>query len=125
MLRSGLAAVVLALASMGGAARAQSSEPYQLVIVPGASQIGEDAIRVDVATGQSMLSANQQPFIPITDPTPVGRGVYHLYPWSTFDSTAANRAWDVVRFDSQSGRLWHLVYDGKTTASWSEIVAAH
>jgi hypothetical protein len=70
------------------------------------------------------LTLGGAPLIPITDAQPVPTGNYGIYSWSTFDSGATTREWNAYRFDRQSGRIWNLGYDGVSTASWTEILAA-
>jgi hypothetical protein len=122
MLRSVAFAAALVLLGHGSTAQAQSNEAYQLVLLRGSSQLTEIAVREQIATGQSALSIGQQPFISITEPSPVSPGVYRLYVWETIDTGGASRAWDCFRLEAQSGRVWHLVFDG-TNGSWAEIVS--
>ena len=97
---------------------------YELAVIPGSAQWTEDVVRMNTTTGKSDMSPANAPFISVTEPAPVPLGRYRIYSWSTFDSGATTtREWDVFRLDTQSGRLWELDSDGKTTASWTEIVA--
>ena len=106
-------------------AQPQPQGAYQVALIAGSATWAQDAIRMNTTTGKTDLSPGAAAFIPVTDAAPVPAGSYRLYSWTTFDSGATTREWDVYRLDTQTGRLWTLIYDGKTTASWSEIVAGH
>ena len=86
---------------------------------------GELTLGAGPVTGQSVISAGIQPYISVSEAAPVAAGAYRLYAWNTTDNGTATRAYNVYRMDATSGRLWHLVYDGKVAASWVEITAAH
>jgi hypothetical protein len=121
MLRS-VAIAALILVGLGSAAQAQSSDAYQLAVLRGSSQLTEIVVREHIASGQTVISVGQQPFIAITEPTPVSPSVYRIYVWETIDNGTTTRAWDCFRLDTMSGRFWHLNFDG-TTGSWGEIIA--
>ena len=118
-------AVVFALAVLFGgfasSAVAEPSDGYEMAIFPGNATVVQVVARINVATGQSAVSVGAGPFIAITDPKPVGKSVYRLYSWNTFDLTGANRTYAMYRLDTQSGRVWSFNFDGKVTASWVEI----
>jgi hypothetical protein len=76
---------------------------------------------MNTATGKTVLSGGVAAFIAVTEPAAAPAGNYRLYSWTTFDNGATTREWNVYRLDMQSGRLWGMTYDGKTTPSWTEI----
>jgi hypothetical protein len=125
MVKSVLVAATLALACLAGGGAARAADNYELAVIPGSSQVTEVVVRTNVTTGQSVLSAGIQSFVSVAETAPVGAGAYRIYAWNTTDNGTATRAYNVYRMDAASGRLWHLVYDGKVTASWVEITAAH
>jgi len=123
MIRSIAIATALVLMSLVSTAQAQSADAYQLAVLKGSSQLTEVVVREQIATGQSVLSVGLQPFISVAEPAPLSQGVYRLFVWETIDNGTTNRAWNCYRLETQSGRLWHLSFDG-TNAAWAEIVAA-
>jgi hypothetical protein len=97
---------------------------YQLAVISGSANWVSNVVRLNTTTGASVLSADDDSFFPITEAGPAPLGTYRIYSWTTYDSGATTREWDVYRLDTQTGRLWHLEYDGKVTASWAEVVAS-
>jgi hypothetical protein len=115
MRRAALLSVVLAIC--GSTARAQSSdEAFQLVVIPGAPQVNDEVIRLNIATGETAVSDGGQALRPISDPSPLPPSVYRLYAWHTFDSTGTNLAWTAYRFDVDHGDLWVLRFDPDSKA---------
>jgi hypothetical protein len=106
-------------------AQPQPQGGYQVTLIAGSATWAQDAIRMNTTTGKTDLSPGAAAFIPVTEAAPIPAGSYRLYSWTTFDNGATTREWDVYRLDTQTGRFWAMNYDGKTTASWAEIVASH
>jgi hypothetical protein len=102
-----------------GIAHAEAGDPYQFVFISGSAAAGQNVLRVNTATGQSILCAGSLTCIPITEAKPVSAGNYGLSSWLTTDG--ANRSWGATRFDKKSGRSWALNFDGKT-ANWAEYI---
>jgi hypothetical protein len=97
---------------------------YQMDIIPGSAQWSVVVVRINGATGQATLSNAGQAFIHVAEPTPPPAGVYHLSHFTTLDSGATTREWEMYRIEAGSGRVWYLNYDGQSAASWVELTGA-
>jgi hypothetical protein len=118
-----LAALALTstLAAMASPSSAQTTQPFQVMIVPGSSTQPSAVFVMDTSTGQTRYSSSDGPFAPIVDPAPIPASTYRLDYFSTFDSQQ-KATWDAYRSDLKSGRVWHFICC--QTTSWSEIVNA-
>jgi hypothetical protein len=116
-----LAALALPGVASPAPAGGASADAYQFTVVPGSAAFGNIVVRVTVATGETTISQGDAAFITVVDSSPPGPGDYRLYSWASYDATGARDAWNANRVDLQTGRLWWLTYDGKSTASWTLV----
>jgi hypothetical protein len=52
------------------------------------------------------------------DPAPLQAGEYHLYLVEALDGKGS---WEIVRFDSKSGRTWSMSGGGNSPFAWNEV----
>jgi len=126
MVRLGVIVALFALLGLAPTAKAQAPaqtpDQYQISILPGSVSQAFILVRMNITSGAAAVSVASQPFITITDATPMNSSVYRVYGSGHYDSGATTREWDVFRFDTQSGQVWMFVCC-TGTPSWSEIVA--
>ena len=103
-------------------APAVSAADYEAVSIQGSNSEPGGLLRVNLATGQTVVVYdNQATLTPVADTPAVPAGIYHIYAWSTVNPSNSNTTWNAERMDTVSGRIWRLMGDGNTTPfSWSE-----
>lgn len=115
----GLAAASLVL---GGVNAAEADGPFELTVVqPATADSSPGIFRVDVATGQVVYvwgwGTSAATFAATADSAPLPPGDYHLRLVETLDSKGG---WEIIRFDTKSGRTWSMSGGGGNPFVWTE-----
>jgi hypothetical protein len=94
---------------------------YQATLIPGTTTTTGGVLRVNVATGATVIAFGAPtPFVQIPDLT-IPAGEYHVQVWSQpQNADGSSVAWGAMRFDRVSGRTWLLSGSGSTW-NWLEI----
>ncbi len=101
---------------------ADGSGAYQSAIVPGTSTLTAGVIRVNVATGATVIAFGAPTqFIQIPD-LAIPAGSYHVTVWSQAQNNDGTLTWGAMRMDRNSGRVWLLSGSGQTW-NWLEMTA--
>jgi len=115
----GLAAASLVL---GGVQAARADGPFELTVVqPATADSSPGVFRVNVATGQVVAvwgwGTSATAFSATVDAAPLPPGDYHLHLVETLDNKGG---WEVIRFDTKSGRTWSMSGGGGNPFIWTE-----
>ena len=103
-------ALLGAVVACGGMRTAKAESSYEVVLVRPATADGTPGIfRVNVATGQVDTVWGWGPlataFSTVPESAALPAGEYHIRVLESLDNKGG---WEVVRFDSKSGRTWSL-----------------
>ncbi|HLH11205.1 MAG TPA: hypothetical protein VKV77_04905 [Methylovirgula sp.] len=115
-----LIAATISLIFAGMSAAAAGS--YEFVVVPPATGSMNPAIfRINVATGQVVSvwgwGADAKAYAPVVEPAPLPVGDYHM---SLVEALDQKGNWEIVRYETQSGRTWSLTGGGNAPFTWAE-----
>jgi hypothetical protein len=103
-------------------APAETAGTYQEAIVPGTSTITAGVIRVNVATGATVIAFGApSQFAQIPD-LAIPAGQYHISVWSQPQNGDGTLNWGAVRFDKVSGRVW-MLSGSNPTYNWLEVTS--
>jgi len=125
-------AAILSIAGLAAAcdkaapvAPANPPAAYEAVSLTGSPAANGGLLRINLATGETVLAWDDQPVtITFLETSPPPAGHYHIYAWSTIMQQDGKLVWNAIRMDQVSGRLWRLAGDGSTIPfSWSEYAA--
>jgi len=103
-------ALLGAVVAFGGMQTAKAESSYEVVLVRPATADGTPGIfRVNVATGQVDnvwgWGTSATAFSTVSESAALPAGEYHIRVLESLDNKGG---WEVVRFDSKSGRTWSL-----------------
>jgi len=103
-------ALLGAVVAFGGMQTAKAESSYEVVLVRPATADGTPGIfRVNVATGQVDnvwgWGTSAIAFSTVSESAALPAGEYHIRVLESLDNKGG---WEVVRFDSKSGRTWSL-----------------
>ena len=117
-------ATVLAAASLalGAVHAAKADGPFEVTVVrPAAADSSPGIFRINVSTGQVVgvwgWGTAATTFQATVDPTPLPAGDYHLRLVETLDNKGG---WEIIRFDTKSGRTWSMSGGGDKPFIWTE-----
>ena len=103
-------ALLGAVVAFGGMQTAKAESSYEVVLVRPATADGTPGIfRVNVATGQVDnvwgWGTSATAYSTVSESAALPAGEYHIRVLESLDNKGG---WEVVRFDSKSGRTWSL-----------------
>jgi hypothetical protein len=121
-------AAVVAVAWLASACNTQPTAPaapgaqYEGATVPGAQSATGGFMRINIATGQAVITWDGTAALTVIPDATLPAGQYHLYVWVQ-PVPGGNVTWNAVRMDAVSGRIWGLNGGGTTAFSWAESTA--
>ncbi|MBV9994465.1 MAG: hypothetical protein JO127_04555 [Caulobacteraceae bacterium] len=101
-------------APMGGA-----HGPYQLVLIPALGRDNAGFVRMNAATGQTMIAWGAPAQMVAVPDLPLPAGRYHMESWHEVSGDSVT--WSAARIEENSGRVWVLTNCGASSCAWIEL----